>query len=112
MMKTAQAPHYTEITSELDVPVDEGRKAMHDLFSPDFPGWSFPNTDLIASFSPFNNLPTQYRMTIDGQQMSKNGELTKIMLLRLLTEFYVQFEEQNTVFNLPQTSEVLKRRSP
>jgi hypothetical protein len=68
MMETGQAPHYTEIASELDVPVEKGRQALHALFSPGFPGWLFPNTDHIASFPPFNNLPTQYRITIDGQQ--------------------------------------------
>jgi hypothetical protein len=50
------------------VPVEEGRKALHELFSPGFPGWLFPNTDYIGSFPPFSNLPTQYRITIDGQQ--------------------------------------------
>ncbi len=68
MMETGQAPHYTEIASELDVPVEEGRKALHELFSPQFPGWLFPNTDYICSFPPFSNLPTHYRITIDGQQ--------------------------------------------
>jgi hypothetical protein len=68
MMEKGQAPHYTEIASELDVPVEEGRKALHELFSPQFPGWLFPNTDYICSFPPFNNLPTHYRITIDGQQ--------------------------------------------
>jgi hypothetical protein len=49
--------------------MEEGRKALHDLFSvPMFPGWLYPNTDFITSFPPFNNLPTQYRFTIDGQQ--------------------------------------------
>ncbi len=68
MMETGQAPHYTEIASELDVSVEEGRKALHELFSPQFPGWLFPNTDYICSFPPFSNLPTHYRITIDGQQ--------------------------------------------
>ena len=68
MIETGQAPHYTEIAAELDVPLEEGRKALHELFSAGVPGWLFPNTDLIASFAPFNNLPTQYRITIDGQQ--------------------------------------------
>ena len=68
MVETGQAPHYTEIAAELDVPVEEGRKALHELFSAGIPGWLFPNTDLITSFAPFNNLPTQYRITIDGQQ--------------------------------------------
>ena len=68
MMETGQAPHYTQIASELDVPVEEGRKVLHELYSPGFPGWLFPNTDYIGSFPPFSNLPTQYRITIDGQQ--------------------------------------------
>ena len=68
MMETGQAPHYTEIASELDVPIEEGRKALHALFSPGFPGWLFPHTDYIGSFPPFSNLPTQYRITIDGHQ--------------------------------------------
>jgi len=66
---TGQAPHYTEIAAGLGVLPEEGRKAVHGLFSiPMFPGWIFPNTDYITSFPPFNNLPTQYRITIDGQQ--------------------------------------------
>jgi hypothetical protein len=69
MVETGQAPHYTEIASGFGISMEEGRKALHDLFStPGIPGWLFPNTDYIASFAPFNNLPTQYRITIDGQQ--------------------------------------------
>lgn len=67
-METGHAPHYTEIAAELGVPVEEGRKALHALFTSGFPGWLYPNTDTICSFPPFNNLPTQYRITIDGQQ--------------------------------------------
>lgn len=68
MVATGQAPHYTEIAAEMEVPVEQGRKALHALFSPRFPGWLFPKTDYICSFPPFNNLPTQYRITIDGRQ--------------------------------------------
>jgi hypothetical protein len=69
MVETGQAPHYTEVAAALNVSPEEGRKAVHELFSlPGFPGWLYPNTDYIASFPPFNNLPTQYRITVDGQQ--------------------------------------------
>ena len=68
MVETGQAPHYTEIASEMNVSVEEGRKALHDLFSIRIPAWLYPNTDYICSFPPFNNLPTQYRVTIDGEQ--------------------------------------------
>jgi hypothetical protein len=67
MVKTGQAPFYTELASELDLSVEEGRKTLHDLFSAGIPGWLYPRTDHIVSFAPFNNLPTQYRITIDGQ---------------------------------------------
>ncbi len=69
MIATGQAPHYTEIATELGVSLSEGRSALHKLFSTfGFPGWLFPKTDTIVSFAPFNNLPTHYRLTIDGMQ--------------------------------------------
>jgi len=68
MVATGQAPHYTEIAAELGVPMEEGRKALHELFAAGIPGWLFPHTDYITSFAPFNNLPTQYRITIEGRQ--------------------------------------------
>ena len=30
--------------------------------------WQHPGTDLIASYSPFNNLPTWHRITVGGEQ--------------------------------------------
>ena len=69
LVETGQAPHYTEVASGLGVSTEEGRKAVHQLFSlPMFPGWLYPNTDYITSFPPFNNLPTQYRITVEHQQ--------------------------------------------
>ena len=69
MVATGQAPHYTEIAVELQVTPEEGRRALHDLFGlKGFPGWLYPHTDYITSFPPFNHLPTQYRITIEGQQ--------------------------------------------
>lgn len=68
LVDTGQAPHYTEIASELEVSVEDGRKILRELFSNPISAWLDPNTDSIVSFSPFNNLPTQYRITIEGQQ--------------------------------------------
>jgi hypothetical protein len=68
MVETGRAPHFTEIAAAMGVPVEAGRKALHELFSPGFPGWLYPNTDYICSFAPFSNLPTQYRISIDNQQ--------------------------------------------
>lgn len=69
LVATGQAPHYTEIAAELGVEVEEGRKALHDLMGARIPGcWLFPDTDYIGSFAPFSNLPTQYRISVDGQE--------------------------------------------
>jgi Alkylmercury lyase len=75
-INTGQAPHYTELAKNLGLSMEEGRKLLHDLMEAPcfayaggrYPGWLYPGTDYIASFAPFNNLPTQYRITIDGQQ--------------------------------------------
>ena len=69
MVETGQAPHFTEIAAELGVTPREGRAALQKLFSVrGLPGRLYPKTDTIVSFAPFNNLPTPYRLTIDGQQ--------------------------------------------
>lgn len=68
MVETGQAPFYTELARELGLSVEEGRKTLQDLFSAGVAGWLYPQTDHIVSFAPFNNLPTHYRITIDGQQ--------------------------------------------
>ncbi len=69
MIDTGRAPHYTEIAAKLGLTVQEGRKALHDLVALGIPGiWLFPDTDYIGSFAPFSNLPTQYRISVDGEQ--------------------------------------------
>ena len=68
MVATGQAPFYVELAKELGLSTEEGRQTMQTLFSSGIAGWLHPGTDLVASFAPFNNLPTQYRITIDGEQ--------------------------------------------
>ena len=68
MVQTGQAPHYTELAAELGVSVEEGRVILHELIDTGIPAWLHPGTDYIASFPPFNNLPTQYRITVGGEQ--------------------------------------------
>ena len=54
-----EATHFTEIARSFGIAPDEGRQLLHDLMKTALPIWLYPNTDLIASFAPFNNLPTQ-----------------------------------------------------
>jgi hypothetical protein len=63
------APHYTEIAKEFGVQPDEGKKMLHALIDTGIMSmWLHPGTDLIASFAPFNNLPNQYRITVESEQ--------------------------------------------
>jgi hypothetical protein len=66
---TGQAPHFTELAFELGLEAEDGRQLLKDLTSTlGVPAWLYPETDLLVSFAPFNNLPTQYRISVDGEQ--------------------------------------------
>ncbi|MDF1595205.1 MAG: organomercurial lyase [Acidimicrobiia bacterium] len=64
---TGRAPHYTELAASLGISLEEARSMVHELVRLT-PGWVHPGTDLLASFPPFNLQPTQYWVTIDGDQ--------------------------------------------
>jgi len=68
LVERGQAPHFTEIASKFAISVEEGKQRLHNLMAARLPNWLFPETDLITSFAPFHNLPTQYRVSIDGTQ--------------------------------------------
>ena len=59
--------HYTELARQMGRTPEEGRTLMHDLMASGIPAWLHPSTELIASFAPFNALPTHYRITVDGK---------------------------------------------
>jgi hypothetical protein len=67
-VETGLAPHYTELAASLGLPVEEGRQVLRDLIATGIPAWLHPGTDYIVSVAPFNNMPTRYRITVDGQQ--------------------------------------------
>ena len=71
-VETGQAPHYGELALELGCPIEQGREVMHELMEAvsehGAPAWIHPDTDWVASFCPLSNIPTQYRITVDGQQ--------------------------------------------
>ena len=67
-ISTGRAPHYTEFAAALGLSMEEGRQLLRELMQSGIPAWQHPDTDYVVSFAPFHNLPTQYRITIDGQQ--------------------------------------------
>jgi hypothetical protein len=67
-VRTGQAPHFIEIARNLSMAPEEARKLLHELMGSGIPGWLYPDSDSITSFAPFNNLPTHYRIAVEGQQ--------------------------------------------
>ena len=69
IVSTGVAPHYTELATSLGVEVEQARTSLNDLMGPGKMAgyWLVPGTDTIGSFAPFNNIPTHYKITVDGE---------------------------------------------
>ena len=69
LVETGQAPHYSELATELGCPIEEGRQIVHDLAgAAGAPVRLNPDTDWIITVPPFSVIPTQYKITVEGQQ--------------------------------------------
>lgn len=68
MVERGVAPHYTEIARAFSVPPEAGKKLLHELMAIGKPWWLYDGTDYIATYAPFNNVPTQYRISVGGDQ--------------------------------------------
>ena len=69
MVERGYAPHYTEIARAFGVAPEGGKQLLHDLMATGIPAWLHPSIDLIASIAPFNNLPTHYRIGVEGRAL-------------------------------------------
>jgi hypothetical protein len=65
---TGRAPHFTDLAATLDITPDEARLVQKAAAAAGVGCWISPDTDYIASWAPFSNIPTQYLVTIDGEQ--------------------------------------------
>ena len=65
---SGRAPHYAELAVALGISTEDGRRLFCDLEATGYSFFLHPETDQIISVAPFNNLPNQYRITIDGEQ--------------------------------------------
>lgn len=68
MVEHGIAPHYTDLAIFLACSTEDGRQIIHEMLYPLTPGWVHPGTDWIACVTPLASIPTQYRITVDGQQ--------------------------------------------
>ena len=68
-IETGHAAGHIEVATALSLSMEEGRQLYHELVDGQYhSAWLEPDTDYVVSFAPFNNLPTPYRISIDGQQ--------------------------------------------
>jgi hypothetical protein len=68
MVETGRAPHYAELAPRLGCSVETAHQALRDVIATEYPGTLYPGTDQIVWFPPLSSLPTQYRISVDGQQ--------------------------------------------
>ena len=63
-----RAPHFTQLAGMLDMSIEEARQHQAKAAHLGVGCWLAHDTDLIESWAPFHNIPTQYRITIKGEQ--------------------------------------------
>ena len=68
IVASGRALHYAELARVMGSTVEAGRQLLLAVMQAYPIGWLHPDTDYIASFPPLNNLPTQYRVTVRGEQ--------------------------------------------
>jgi hypothetical protein len=67
-VRDGRAPHYTELAISLGLSPRDALTVQRDLTASGLPIWTHPDTDHLAAASPFSNIPTPYRISVDGQQ--------------------------------------------
>lgn len=67
-VRDGRAPHYTDLAISLGLTPREALQVQRDLTASGLPIWTHPDTDHWAAASPFSNIPTPYRVTVDGYQ--------------------------------------------
>ncbi len=65
---TGRAPHYTELAETLGLTPDEARGVQRQAAEASVACWFVEDTDYIESWAPFSNVPTQYLVTMKGEQ--------------------------------------------
>ena len=68
LVDTGQAPHYSELANHLSLGIDDGRNVLHDLVESSGAVRLQSEAELIDAVPPFSSIPTQYRISVDGQQ--------------------------------------------
>ncbi len=66
--ESGRAPHFTELAGTLSLTAEETRELRPEVAAAGVGCWMSHDTDYIASWAPFSNIPTQYLVSVDGEQ--------------------------------------------
>ncbi len=67
-VETGRAPHYTELARTLGLSTDSALEIQRGTAEAGPACWLVPETDYIASWAPFSNIPTQHLIQVEGVQ--------------------------------------------
>ena len=68
MVDYGWAPHYTQLAEEFFISTEEARLAVNEAAEFAVGCWTSPGTDQVGSWAPFNNTPTQYLVSVEGER--------------------------------------------
>ncbi|MGH7533970.1 MAG: organomercurial lyase, partial [Gemmatimonadales bacterium] len=68
LVRSGRALHYTELADVLGMAPSEGLAVQQALTESGIPIFTQAGTDYLAGFTPFSNIPTHCRITVDGEQ--------------------------------------------
>ena len=67
-IRDGRAQHYTELAAELGITPEEALELLRTLTTSGLPIFFQAGTDHIAGFTPFSNIATHCRISVDGIQ--------------------------------------------
>jgi len=67
-LEHGRAPHYSELARSLELSIDDARELQRDTAEagPVDGCWLTHDSDYIESWAPFSNVPTHFRISVDG----------------------------------------------
>ena len=63
-----RAPHYTQLATMLSLDLPTTKAHLHKAAELGVGCWMAHGTDLVESWAPFHNIPTHYKITVEGEQ--------------------------------------------
>ena len=94
-IETGRALHFTELGAAMGLAPEAGKALLHDLMGSGVPSWLHPDTDYVVSLGPFNNMPTQYRISVNGEKAVRRGVFRSVPELIAVIERFLEHHNED-----------------